>query len=59
MIGRHYINSLILDIIATERKEAALDSFIVKICRESTAIRRRIRNNCKDRESSRSFPTMG
>ena len=52
IIDWHYINALIVDLIATERENAAIDSFIVKTCKQSTASRRRIYNNYKNKGSS-------
>ncbi len=59
MIDWHYINAMILDLIATEREDAAIDSFIVKTCKQSTASRRRVRGNYRDQQSSWGFSTKG
>ena len=59
MIDWHYINAVILDLISTERENAAIDSFIVKTCKQSTARRRRIYGNYKDQQSSWGFSTKG
>jgi hypothetical protein len=48
MIDLRYINAVILDLISTERENSAIDSFIVKTCKQSTAMRRRIYGNYKD-----------
>ena len=59
IIDWRYINAVILDLIATERENAAIDSFIVKTCKQSTAIRRRIYSGYKDQGSSWGFSTKG
>jgi len=41
MIDWHYVNAMILDLIFTEKENAAIDSFIVKTCKNSTAVRRK------------------
>lgn len=59
MVDWHYLNALILDLIATERENAAIDSFIVKTCKQSAASRRRTYGNYEDEESSWGFSTKG
>ena len=55
MIDWHYVNAMILDLIFTEKENAAIDSFIVKTCKNSTAVRRRSYRSYKDRQSSWGF----
>jgi len=50
---------MILDLISTEKENAAIDSFIVKTCKNSTAVRRRAYGSYKDRQSSWGFSTKG
>ena len=59
MFDWYCINAVIFDLIATERENAAIDSFIMKTCKQSTAIRRRIHGNYKDKDSSWGFSTKG
>jgi hypothetical protein len=59
MIDWRYINATILDMISTERENSAIDSFIVKTCKQSTAMRRRVHGNYKDKQSSWGFSTKG
>ena len=59
MIDWRYINAVILDLISTERENAAIDSFIVKTCKQSTASRGRIYGNYKDKHSTWGFSTKG
>ena len=58
-IDWHYINSAIIDIINPENDSAAIDSSIVKTCKDATAQRRRKYKNYKDPESSWGYSTMG
>ena len=55
----HYINSAIIDIINPENDNAAIDSSIVKTCKETTAQRRRRGKKYKDPCSSWGYSTMG
>lgn len=55
IIDWRYINAVILDLIATERENTAIDSFVVKTCKQSTAIRRRIHGGYKDQGSLPSY----
>ena len=50
-IDWHYINSAIIDIINPENDSAAIDSSIVKTCKDTTAQRRRKSKKYKDPES--------
>ena len=50
---------MILDLISTEKENPAIDSFIVKTCKNSTAIRRRAYGSYKDKQSSWGFSTKG
>jgi hypothetical protein len=59
MIDWHYVNAMILDLISTEKENAAIDSFIVKTCKNSTAIRRKRYRNYRDQHSSWGFSTKG
>jgi len=59
MIDWHYVNAMILDLISTEKENAAIDSFIVKTCKNSTAVRREIYRNYRDQHSSWGFSTKG
>jgi hypothetical protein len=59
MIDWHLVNAIVLDLITTERENSAIDSFIVKTCKQSTASRRRIYHNYKDSDSSWGFSTKG
>ena len=58
-IDWHYINSAIVDIINPENDNAAIDSSIVKTCKDTTAQRRRKSKKYKDPESSWGYSTMG
>ena len=58
-IDWHYINSAIIDIINPENDNAAIDSSIVKTCKDATAQRRRKYKNYKDPDSSWGYSTMG
>ena len=58
-IDWHLVNAVVLDLIATERENSAIDSFIVKTCKQSTASRRRMYGNYKDPDSSWGFSTKG
>ena len=58
-IDWHYINSAIIDIINPENDSAAIDSSIVKTCKDTTAQRRRKSKKYKDPESSWGYSTMG
>ena len=58
-IDWHYINSAIVDIINPENDNAAIDSSIVKTCKDATAQRRRKSKKYKDPESSWGYSTMG
>ena len=58
-IDWHYINSAIIDIINPENDSAAIDSSIVKTCKDATAQRRRKYKNYKDPDSSWGYSTMG
>ena len=58
-IDWHYINSAIIDMINPYNDSAAVDSFIVKICKDTTAQRRRKNWKYKDPESSWGYGTMG
>ena len=51
-IGWHYINSSIIDVINPDNDNAAVDSSIVKTCRDTTAQRRGKNKKYKDNESS-------
>ena len=59
MIDWHYVNAMILDLISTEKENAAIDSFIVKTCKNSTAMRRKKYKNYRDQHSSWGFSTKG
>jgi len=50
---------MILDLISTEKENPAIDSFIVKTCKNSTAIRRKRYRNYMDQQSSWGFSTKG
>ena len=43
------VNAMILDLISTEKENAAIDSFTIKTCKNSTAISRRAYGSYKDR----------
>ena len=58
-IDWHYINSGIIDIINPENDNAAIDSSIVKTCRDTTAQRRRKSKKYKDPDSSWGYSTVG
>ena len=58
-IDWHYINSAIVDIINLENDNAAIDSSIVKTCKDATAQRRRKNRKYKDPDSSWGYSTMG
>ena len=58
-IDWRYINSAIVDIINLENDNAAIDSSIVKTCKDATAQRRRKYKNYKDPDSSWGYSTMG
>ena len=58
-IDWHYINSGIIDIINPENDNAAIDSSIVKTCKDPTAQRRRRTGKYKDPDSSWGYSTMG
>jgi hypothetical protein len=58
-IDWHYINSGIMDIINLENDNAAIDSSIVRTCRETTSQRRRRTGKYKDPDSSWGYSTMG
>jgi hypothetical protein len=58
-IDWHYINSAIVDIINPENDNAAIDSSIVKTCRDTTAQRRRRTGKYRDPDSSWGYSTMG
>ena len=58
-IDWHYINSAIIDIINPYNDSAAVDSSVVKICKDTTAQRRRKNRKYKDPESSWGYSTMG
>ncbi len=58
-IDWHYINSLIIDIINPYNDNAAIDSSIVKTCKDTTAQRRRRTGEYKDPNSSWGYGTMG
>ncbi|WP_287961274.1 transposase, partial [Acidiplasma sp.] len=55
----HYINSSIIDMINPDNDNAAVDSSIVKTCKDTTAQRRRKNGKYKDPESSWGYSTMG
>ena len=58
MTDWRYINALILDLIATiGRENDAIDSFMVKTCKQSTAMRRRIHGGYRDKQISWGFST--
>ena len=58
-IDWHYINSAIIDIINPENDNAAIDSSIVKTCKDATAQRRRKYKNYQNQDSSWGYSTMG
>ena len=58
-IDWHLINSAIIDIINPYNDSAAVDSSIVKTCKDTTAQRRRKNGKYKDPESSCCYSTMG
>ncbi len=58
-IDWRYINSAIVDIINPENDNAAIDSSIVKTCKDATAQRRRKSKKYKDLDSSWGYSTMG
>ena len=51
-IDWHEINACLIDLIDTGNENAAIDSFIVKTCNDSTAQRMRKSYNYKDPDSS-------
>ena len=51
-INWHYINSAIIDIINPDNDNAAIDSSIVRTCKDTTAQRRRKSKKYKDHDSS-------
>ena len=55
----HYINSAIIDMIGPDNDNAAVDSSIVKTCKDTTAQRRRKNRKYKGNESSWGYSTMG
>ena len=55
----HYINSAIIDIISPDNDNAAIDSSIVRTCKDTTAQRRRRTGKYKDPDSSWGYSTMG
>ena len=57
-IDWHLINSSIIDIINPYNDSAAVDSSIVKTCKDTTAQRRRKNRKYKDPESSWGYGTM-
>ncbi|MGC9073811.1 MAG: transposase [Caldisericum sp.] len=59
MIDWHKINNEILKSINTYKENSAIDSFIVKTCKSSTASRRKNYGNYKDPLSSWGFSTKG
>ena len=58
-IDWHYINSSIIDIINPYNDSAAVDSSIVKTCKDTTAQGRRKNGKYKVPESSWCYGTMG
>ena len=58
-IDWHYINSSIIDIINPYNDSAAVNSSVVKPCKDTTAQRRRKNKKYKDPESSWCYGTMG
>ena len=58
-IDWHFINLLIMDMINPYNDNAAVDSSIVKICKDTTAQRRRKNKKYKDPDSSWGYSTMG
>ena len=58
-IGWHYINSSIIDIINPYNDSAAVDSSVVKICKDTTTQRRWKNGKYKDPDSSWGYGTMG
>ena len=59
MIDWHKINNEILQLINTYKENSAIDSFIVRTCKSSTASRRKNYGNYKDPLSSWGFSTKG
>jgi len=59
MIDWHKINNEILQSISTYKENSAIDSFIVRTCKSSTASRRKNYGNYKDPLSSWGFSTKG
>jgi hypothetical protein len=51
-IDWHFINSSVIDIISPDNDSAAVDSSIIKTCKDTTAQRRRKNRKYKDHESS-------
>ncbi|WMT55540.1 MULTISPECIES: transposase [Acidiplasma] len=58
-IDWHYINSSIIDMINPDNDNAAVDSSVVKTCKDTTAQRRRKNGKYKDPKSSWGYGTMG
>ena len=58
-IDWHLINSSIIDMINPYNDSAAVDSSVVKTCKDTTAQRRRKNKKYKDPESSWGYGTMG
>ena len=58
-IDWHHINSAIIDMINPYNDSAAVDSSVVKTCKDTTAQRRRKNKKYKDPESSWGYSTMG
>ena len=58
-INWHYINSAIIDIINPDNDNAAIDSSIVRTCKDTTAQRKRKNRKYKDPDSSWGYSTMG
>ena len=59
IIDWHLINSSIIDIINPYNDSAAVDSSVVKPCKDTTAQRKRKNRKYKDPESSWDYGTMG
>ena len=55
----HEFNACLIDLIDTGNENAAIDSFIVKTCRDSTAKRMRKSHDYKDPDSSWGYGTKG
>ena len=54
----HEINAGIIDLMDTGNENAAIDSFIVKTCKDSTAQRMRKSCNYKDPDSSWGYGSL-